>query len=132
MNEAARRKRIMEVTSMVGYRKDLSIRPSRLSMGEQKLIAFARAMLCQPNLLYLDEWTESLDEIAAKRLVSLVKKKHSEGTSIIFVSHVMSLLKEMADAVFVIANGKVSLRVTGEQLSSDPNIITQLEKEITS
>ena len=74
MRAEERRRRIREVTLQVGYRKNLDIRPALLSMGEQKLIAFARAMLCRPSLLFLDEWTESLDDDAARRLVTLVRQ----------------------------------------------------------
>ena len=123
MKKDERAKRIMQVTAEVGYKKDLRIRPSRLSMGEQKLIAFARAMLCNPNLLYLDEWTESLDETAGHRLIALVKKKKNEGATIIFVSHDMRIIRGIADYVYVIIDGKLAAKVTKDQINND----TQLE-----
>jgi len=107
MTKQQRKDRINEVTTEVGYRKDMAVRPSKLSMGEQKLIAYARAMLCNPSLLYLDEWTESMDENSAERLVTLVRKKQSEGATILFVSHDMRVIKDLADFVIVIADGKV-------------------------
>ncbi|MCL2373667.1 MAG: ATP-binding cassette domain-containing protein [Treponema sp.] len=64
-----RDRRIYEALGEVGYRKSLELRPAALSMGEQKLIAFARAMMCRPSLLFLDEWTESVDDSAAQRLI---------------------------------------------------------------
>jgi len=108
MTKKERFTRIKEVTNEVGYKRDLEIRPSRLSMGEQKLIAFARALLCKPSLLFLDEWTESLDENGAKRLINIVKEKQKSGFTIIFVSHVMRLILDLADHVIIIAEGKVS------------------------
>jgi ABC-type lipoprotein export system ATPase subunit len=119
MSKFQRAQRIKEVTADVGYRKDLSIRPSRLSMGEQKLIAFARAMLCRPSLLFLDEWTESLDETAADRLVNIVRQKQREDVSILFVSHDMRLIMDLADFVVVIIDGKVSVCAPKENIISD-------------
>ena len=132
MDRIEREKRIREVTAEVGYKRDLTIRPARLSMGEQKLIAFARAMICNPTLLYLDEWTESLDETAADRLIDLVKKKISEGVSIIFVSHDMRIIKDMADYVIMIADGKVSFKTTREQIAKDAKLSNFLRMGIAS
>jgi ABC-type multidrug transport system ATPase subunit len=123
MTKQERTKYIQEVTSEVGYLKDLSVRPARLSMGEQKLIAFSRAMLCKPSLLYLDEWTESLDSVATKRLIDLVRKKKQEGCTIIFVNHVMRIIKDLADFILVIADGTVSIKINRDEIDND----TQLE-----
>jgi len=119
MSKKQRAERIREVTAEVGYRKDLAIRPSRLSMGEQKLIAFARAMLCKPELLFLDEWTESLDETAADRLIDIVRRKQREGFSILFVSHDMRLILDLADFVVVITDGKVTINAPKDNVVTD-------------
>ena len=130
MDRKDRIKRIREVTSDVGYTKKLDIRPSTLSMGEQKLIAFARAMLCNPALLYLDEWVESLDETAANRLINIVKKKHREGTTVVFVCHDMRIIKDIADYIVVIVDGKVYFHATKEQVIHDPELSNYLRMEI--
>jgi ABC-type multidrug transport system ATPase subunit len=111
--------RIKSVTELVGYRKNLNIRPSWLSMGEQKLIAFARAMLCKPSLLFLDEWTESLDETAADRLIDIVRRKQREGTTILFVSHDLRIIMDLADFVVVIIDGKLSANAPKDQIIND-------------
>jgi len=127
MTKQGRTKLINEVTREVGYKKELRIRPAQLSMGEQKLIAFARAMLCKPNLLYLDEWTESLDETAGHRLIDLVKRKKFEGATILFVSHDMRIIKSMADYVLVIIEGKLAAKVPKEEIYADTHLDDLLE-----
>ena len=119
MTKMERAQRIREVTARVGYKKELGIRPSRLSMGEQKLIAFARALLCEPSLLFLDEWTESLDETAADRLIDLVRQKQREGSSVIFVSHDMRLIMDLADFVVMVIDGKVTIKAPKDNIISD-------------
>jgi len=119
MNGKKRDERIKSVTELVGYKKNLNIRPSALSMGEQKLIAFARAMLCNPSLLFLDEWTESLDEYAADRLIDIVRRKQREGTTILFVSHDLRIIMDLADYVVVIADGKLSANETKDQIINE-------------
>jgi len=132
MSNSEREKRIEEVTSEVGYRKDLNIRPSRLSMGEQKLIAFSRALLCNPSLLFLDEWTESLDETAAIRLINMVKKRVKEGATVIFICHDMRIIKDVADIVIMIVDGKISFKTTKEEINKDADVINYLKTEIAS
>ena len=132
MTRKMRERRIIEVSEQAGYYKDLMIRPSRLSMGEQKLIAFARALLCSPSLLFLDEWTESLDEHHADKLIDLVRFKQREGASIIFVSHDMRILWDIADYVVVMIDGKVSVKTTKEQLFSDERFIDFVKIGIAS
>ena len=119
MSKMQRAERIRAVTTQVGYRKGLDIRPSRLSMGEQKLIAFARAILCTPSLLFLDEWTESLDEFAADRLIDIVRNKQRERATVLFISHDMRIIMDLADFIVVISDGKVSAKAPKDQIIYD-------------
>jgi len=130
MSKFQRAQRIKEVAAEAGYRKDLGIRPSRLSMGEQKLIAFARAMLCNPSLLFLDEWVESLDETSANKLIEVVKRKKREGASVIFVCHDMRIIRDLADCVVVIVDGKEAFEGTKEELLNSPELSNFLKMEI--
>jgi len=130
MTKFQRAQRIREVTAEAGYRKKLDMRPSRLSMGEQKLIAFSRAMLCNPSLLYLDEWVESLDETSANRLIEVVKRKKKEGTSVIFVCHDMRIIRDLADCVVVIVDGKEAYEGTKEDILNSSELSDFLKMEI--
>ncbi|MDR0670033.1 MAG: ATP-binding cassette domain-containing protein [Treponema sp.] len=128
----ARLGRVREVLRQVGYRKDIGIRPAMLSMGEQKLVAFARALMCRPRLLFLDEWTESLDDRSAQRLVGLVRERKALGHTIIFVSHDLHIIRDLADQALVISGGELCMVLTEAQIKYDDNLSRFLEKEIAS
>jgi len=128
MDAKDRQKRIAEVMTTVGYKRSLDIRPSALSMGEQKLIAFGRAMLCKPNLLFLDEWTESLDDTAARRLVTLVKKRKLEHNTIVFVSHNMGMIQDLADHIVMLVDGHIRIKVTHEEIDTDEELSAFLKQ----
>jgi ABC-type multidrug transport system ATPase subunit len=132
MPKPLRESRIQEVLGEVGYKRDLAIRPAQLSMGEQKLIAFARALLCHPRLLFLDEWTESLDDSAARRLIGLVKTRQEEGNTIIFVSHDFRIIKDLADYVLMILGGRFFLKLSREQIAADEDMARYIERGISS
>ncbi|MCL1836469.1 MAG: ATP-binding cassette domain-containing protein [Treponema sp.] len=127
MSKKERERRIESVVADVGYKKELGIRPSRLSMGEQKMLAFARAMMCRPRLLYLDEWTESLDENASQRLIELVRNLRADGVSIILISHDIRIIRDLADIVVMIIGGHIFLRLTREQITSDDDLSRYIE-----
>jgi ABC-type multidrug transport system ATPase subunit len=132
MTKKERELRIEAVVAEVGYKKDLGIRPAQLSMGEQKLLAFARALICRPRLLYLDEWTESLDESAARRLIGLVKERQNAGASIILVSHDMRIINDIADVVVMVLDGRIFLRFTRGQMTDDEDIKRYVEQGMAS
>jgi ABC-type multidrug transport system ATPase subunit len=132
MSVPERKKRINEVLGQVGYRRALNIRPSALSMGEQKLIAFARALLCGPKLLFLDEWTESLDDAAANRAAQIVRRHRQEGKSVIFVSHDFRFVKGLADYIVMIVGGAFSSVYSHAQIENDEDLAQRIESGITS
>ncbi|MCL2190679.1 MAG: ATP-binding cassette domain-containing protein [Treponema sp.] len=122
MGAGERRQRVESVVAEVGYRRELGVRPSELSMGEQKLLAFARALVCGPRLLFLDEWTESLDEKAAQNLIGIVRRMKGEGATVILVSHDPRIVRGLSDAVLLVSRGAISMRLTGEQIASDEDL----------
>jgi ATP-binding cassette subfamily B protein len=101
-----------------------------ISLGQRQLIAFARALVCKPRLLFLDEWTESLDDTAARRLVSLVKRKQAEGTTVIYVSHNLGIIRDNAQHICMIVDGRLSLSVTAEEFANNGNLSKTIEKGI--
>jgi len=132
MNAHDRENRIQSVLREVGYKRDLSIRPSQLSMGEQKLIAYARAMMAWPKLLFLDEWTESLDDSAAQRLINLTKRHQKLNNTVILVSHDFRIIKSIADYVLMILGGQFYLKFTRQQIEEDEELSQYVERGIAS
>jgi ABC-type lipoprotein export system ATPase subunit len=130
MQKKERENKIRLVAAEVGYKRDLFIRPAQLSMGEQKLIAFARAMICRPKLLFLDEWTESLDESASQRLIRLVTNHQQENKSVIFVSHDFRIIRNLADYVIMITDGNSFQKFSKQQLEEDKDLANYVEKGI--
>jgi len=132
MSAADKRRRIQEVLTEVGYRRDTSIRPAQLSMGEQKLIAFARALMCGPDLLFLDEWTESLDDSGANRLIRLVERHQKGKKTVIFVNHNFDIIKNLSDYIVMVVDGKLSSLFSREQIERDASLAHLIEEGITS
>lgn len=100
--------RISEVCNLTGYDRPLNLRPVDLSMGEQKKIAFARALINKPEVLFLDECTESLDRKAGAVIMNLLQDFIKKGNTVIYVSHSSSFITTLGGKIFVIDEGKLS------------------------
>ena len=79
---------------------------SRLSAPEKQLIEIAKALSKIPSILILDEPTASLTDRETKVLFSLLRKLKSEGVSIIYISHRLDEIFQLADRVSVLKDGK--------------------------
>ena len=99
--------RIKEITKIVEFSKPLTLRPVALSAGEQKRIAFARALICEPEILFLDEPTESLDEKTAGLFISILKEFRDSGKTLIYVSHDNEFINTFENDKYYFANGTI-------------------------
>ena len=83
----SRRKRAMDVLEMVGLAGRVSHKPNQLSGGEKQRVAIARALICKPSILLADEPTGNLDTKTSEGIMELFDKLHSQGQTIILVTH---------------------------------------------
>ncbi len=82
--------------------------PHELSGGQKQRIMIAMAIACKPKLLIADEPTTALDVTVQKEIIALLKSLQTEyKMSILFISHDLSLVSEIADHVAVMYQGKV-------------------------
>lgn len=99
--------KIEDAAKLVEFSRPLTLRPAALSAGEQKRIAFARALICEPEILFLDEPTESLNETTAGLFTSILKEFCSKGNTIIYVSHDYNFINTFANDKYYFAHGTI-------------------------
>jgi peptide/nickel transport system permease protein len=82
--------------------------PHELSGGMCSRVGIAMALACEPDLLIADEPTSSIDTITRKKVMALLQDRvHHLNLSMLFITHDMGVVAEMADSVAVIKQGKV-------------------------
>jgi len=105
---AARARQATEALEMARL-TDMARRPARvLSGGEQQRLALARALVCQPRLLFLDEPTSSLDPASTHAIEDLINAAHARGVSIVMVTHDLGQARRMGDDVLFLQNGRLA------------------------
>ena len=81
--------------------------PLSLSGGEQRRAALAASLAMRPQALVLDEPTAGLDTRARHEMTGLLKELNAEGTTLVFISHDMELVADLADRVILLEEGRV-------------------------
>ncbi|SEA17609.1 peptide/nickel transport system ATP-binding protein [Flavobacterium gillisiae] len=95
--------------------------PHEISGGQKQRVMIAMAIACKPQLLIADEPTTALDVTVQKEIIQLLKDIQQEtGMSIIFISHDLSLVSEIAHRVLVMYQGEIVEQGEVKQIFKDP------------
>ena len=124
MNKKQARARTLELLAEVGI-PDPAARidayPSQMSGGQQQRVMIAMAIACEPKLLIADEPTTALDVTIQKQIMELIaklQKKHR--MAVLFITHDLGLVGEIADRVIVMRHGVVREEGTASQVFGAP------------
>ncbi|MAC82437.1 MAG: ABC transporter ATP-binding protein [Rhodobacteraceae bacterium] len=102
---AAREARALEQARL----QDLARRPARvLSGGEQQRLAIARALATEPEILFLDEPTASLDPASTHAVERLIEEAHAQGVTIVLVTHDIGQARRLGDDVIFLHGGTLA------------------------
>ncbi len=114
LTETAANDRAIELLTQVGIPEAstrLSDHPHELSGGMKQRVMIAIALACEPDLLIADEPTTALDVTIQAQILNLLRRLQSErNMSILFITHDLSVVAEMADRVVVMYAGKIMER----------------------
>ena len=95
--------------------------PHELSGGQQQRVMIAMAIACEPKLLIADEPTTALDVTIQKQILDLIAKLQvSHHMSVLFITHDLAVVGEIADTVVVMQNGEIKEQGTAKQIFESP------------
>ena len=124
LSRAAARKRARELLVEVGMPEPdrrLDTYPHQLSGGQQQRVMIAMALACEPQLLIADEPTTALDVTIQRQILELLARiQRQRGLSILFISHDLAVVGEIAQQIVVMRQGTVRERGSVEELFSNP------------
>jgi peptide/nickel transport system ATP-binding protein len=125
LSPAKARKRAIELLDEVGIpdpEYKINAFPSQMSGGQQQRVMIAMAIACEPKLLIADEPTTALDVTIQKQILDLIaalqKKRHM---SVLFITHDLAVVGEIADYVVVMRNGQIREQGPAKQVFETPS-----------
>ena len=146
LDARARRKRILEMMEQVRLpevERIFASYPHRLSGGQRQRIMIAMALILEPKLLIADEPTTALDVTTQKQILALIRElQRDHRTAVLFITHDMGVVAEIADRVAVMRQGKLvetgplerilrtpAAEYTRNLLSSVPSLVPRAPRE---
>ena len=112
--------RVSDLLAQVGL-AHLADRPARrLSGGEQQRLALARALARDPEILFLDEPTASLDPAATKAVEDIVSKVAASGVKIVMATHELGQARRLAGEIALLARGRLVERAEASAFFNHP------------
>jgi peptide/nickel transport system ATP-binding protein len=117
----ARAEELLVEVGMPEPKRRLATYPHEMSGGQQQRVMIAMALACKPKLLIADEPTTALDVTIQRQILELIGKlKNDYRMSVLFISHDLGLVGELADHVVVMRNGVIREQGPVARIFSDP------------
>jgi tungstate transport system ATP-binding protein len=120
MPRAERAERVARALARTGL-KGRARHPARvLSVGEQQRLALTRAWALDPQVLFLDEPTASLDPVAALAVENVINAIHKAGTRVIMTTHDLGQARRMGDEIMFLHRGRILERAGAKTFFTAP------------
>ncbi|UJB64090.1 ATP-binding cassette domain-containing protein [Acidovorax sp. YS12] len=101
--------RVQELLLLVGLQDKAGTYPSRLSGGQKQRVGIARALTTGPEILLCDEATSALDPETTQSILQLLRDINRKlGITVVLITHEMSVIREIADQVLVLEQGRIA------------------------
>src|SRR6476661_1408298 len=93
-----------------------------LSGGEQQMLAMARALMCHPTLLLLDEPSMGLSPIMVEKIFEVIREVSSQGITVLLVEQNARLALQAAHRAYVMESGSITMTGDARQMLDDPRV----------
>lgn len=103
-------------------RERINNKGDQLSGGEQQMLAIARALVLNPDLILMDEPSEGLAPIVIQEVASVIRQLKQEGVSLLLAEQNLPLALSVADSVYVVNKGAIVFKGTPQELQDRPEI----------
>ena len=114
-SKAKANKKIAELNTLLGLEPILDVKAGRMSGGYQRRLSIAMALICEPEILFLDEPTLGLDVLIRSDLWDIIRSLKGKMT-IILTTHYMEEAEALSDRIAIMKDGKLLICDTADQI----------------
>ncbi len=100
-------RKIEDLLEKTGFWDNPDLRPAQLSMGERKIASFARAVITDPEILFLDNPTLGVDHSAAASILKIIKEMKNRGKTLIMTTHDPEMISQISDDLIILNEGNI-------------------------
>ncbi|MFT5467433.1 MAG: ribose transport system ATP-binding protein [Verrucomicrobiales bacterium] len=130
IDEDSIRKEAERFLSMVGLEISPDDIVEDLTIGRQQMVEIAKALSVDARILIMDEPTSSLSQKETENLFEVVKQLRDRGVSVIYISHRLSEVKELADRVTILRDGENAGHLAKEEINHDAMVRMMVGRDI--
>jgi fluoroquinolone transport system ATP-binding protein len=98
----------MALLEALDLQEHAHMRVSEYSKGMKARLSIARSLLCNPDILFLDEPTGGLDPANARRIASIIRVERAAGCTVFLTTHDMMLVEDVCDRIAFMADGRIA------------------------
>ena len=121
LSKEEKKAKVAKLLDLVGLADRAENYPSQLSGGQKQRVAIARALANDPKILISDESTSALDPKTTKQILSLLQELNRKlGLTIVLITHEMQIVKDIANRVAVMQDGRLIEEGSVLEIFSDP------------
>jgi ABC-type branched-subunit amino acid transport system ATPase component len=121
--EARNREEAMQLLRFVGLEEKANELAGELSYGQQKLLTLACCLATEARILLLDEPVAGVHPEMASRILDLLRQLHEEGKHVVFIEHDIAAVRQAADLVIVMDEGKIIAQGQPSEVLEKPEIM---------
>ncbi len=130
LNKAEARRRTEELLDTISFDLDIDTRISELSVVQRQIVEIIKALSVTAKVLIMDEPSTALTDKELKKLFEIITSLKGRGVTVIYISHMLEEIFEIADRVTVLKDGKVMGTRTREELSRKDLVRLMVGREI--
>src|SRR5690606_33580982 len=130
LDRKALRETAAQVLSQLGIDLNPDVLAGSLDFASRQLIVIARALSRKARLLILDEPTASLERQEVERLFTVVRRLKAQGVAIIYITHRLEEIEQLADACVILRDGKVADTIDAPPFARDVLVKAMTGREL--
>jgi len=124
MDRASAEREAWRWLEFTGLASRANLLPAQLNLHQRKFLELARALASRPKLIFLDEVLSGLTAGEMDEAIRLIRAIRDQGTSVVFVEHVMRAVMELTDRVVVLTYGRAIAQGAPREVMRHPEVMS--------